>query len=489
MRHMTTEELTNLVHELRGKKQEHGWVEFKLNNDSPETMGENISALANSAALHEKDEAYLIFGVNSETYEVMGTTFHPDKTKVKSQELEPWMSFHLEPKIDFRFYECSINDKHVVVIVIPAASFYIVKFQGQAYIRVGSYTKLLAKNPDKEKALWEKLNKKRFETETAYVCRTEDELLGLINYVGFFKLMNLPLPTDKNAIIQTLLKEKITQKKYGKYRVTNLGAILFAEDLGRFDKLSRKAVRVIKYKGNNRIDAAVLDHTGAKGYAVGFEGLVQYLQTQIPENEHLTDALRQNRKLYPPLAVREIVANALIHQDFFIEGTAPIIEIFDNRIEITNPGSPLIPTDRFIDHAPTSRNEKLASMMRRVNVCEERGSGIDRTISLCEVYQLPAPDFFKEQNYTRVVIYAPKTLRQMSKDDKVRAAYQHCALKYVTNDGYMTNESLRKRLNISDKNYPTASKIISDAIEVGVIKPYDPSLRANRHQSYVPYWG
>ncbi len=486
---MTTEELTNLVQELRAKKQEYGWVEFKLNNDSPETMGQNISALANSAALHEKEESYLIFGVNGDTYDIEGTTFYPEKTRVKGQELEPWMSFHLEPKLDFRFYECEIESKRVVVVVIPAAAYYIVKFQGTAYIRVGSYTKPLAKNPDKEKALWEKLNKKRFETEIAHVCASEDELLSLINYVGFFKLMNLPLPTDKEAIIQTLLKEKITQKKYGKYRITNLGAILFAEDLSRFDKLSRKAVRVIKYKGNNKIDAALLDHTGAKGYAVGFEGLVQYLQTQIPENEHLTEALRQNRKLYPPVAVREIVANALIHQDFSIEGTGPVIEIFDNRIEVTNPGRPLIPTDRFIDHAPTSRNEKLASMMRRVNICEERGSGIDRTVGLCEVYQLPAPDFFREQNYTRAIIYAPKTLRQMSKEDKIRAAYQHCALKYVANDGYMTNVSLRKRLNISDKNYPTASKIISDAIEGKVIKPYDPSLRANRHQTYIPYWG
>lgn len=398
-------------------------------------------------------------------------------------------TFHLEPKANLRFHVHEIEGKKLVTIVIAAAAYHTVKFQGEAFIRVGSYTKPLSKNPDKEKALWEKLNKKRFETEIAYTCSSEDEVLDLINYVGFFRMIGTRLPANKDAILEILLKEKIIQKKYGKYRITNLGAILFAEDLASFDTLSRKAIRVIVYKGNNRVGAAKLDYTGSKGYAVGFEGLIRYIQTQIPENEHLTEALRRNEKLYPSLSIREFVANALIHQDFSIEGSGPMIEVFDNRIEITNPGNPLIPTDRFIDHAPTSRNEKLASMMRRVNICEERGSGIDRAIDLCEVYQLPAPDFVKEGTYTKVTLYAPKTLKQMTKEDKVRAAYQHCALKYVTNEGYMTNESLRSRFNIDAKNYPTASRIIAEAIDAEVIKPFDPTLKANRHQTYIPYWG
>ena len=84
------------------------------------------------------------------------------------------------------------------------------------------------------------------------------------------------------------------------------------------------------------------------------------------------------------------MANALIHQDFSLTGTGPTVEIFADRIEVTNPGTPLIDTLRFIDEPPQSRNETLAATMRRLNICEERGSGIDKVISQVELYQLPA---------------------------------------------------------------------------------------------------
>ena len=99
--------------------------------------------------------------------------------------------------------------------------------------------------------------------------------------------------------------------------------------------------------------------------------------------------------MYPELAVRELVANAVIHQGFSLRGTGLMIEMFADRMEITNPGEPLIQTERFIDSPPRSRNEALASFMRWVGVCEERGSGFDKVVSMTELYQLPAPKHMK----------------------------------------------------------------------------------------------
>jgi hypothetical protein len=97
--------------------------------------------------------------------------------------------------------------------------------------------------------------------------------------------------------------------------------------------------------------------------------------------------------MFPELAVRELVANALIHQDLFVTGAGPMVEIFDDRIEITNPGEPLVDTQRFVDTPLKSRNEGLASLMRRFRICEERGSGIDKVVQQVELFQLPAPLF------------------------------------------------------------------------------------------------
>ena len=213
---------------------------------------------------------------------------------------------------------------------------------------------------------------------------------------------------------------------------------------------------------------------------------MEYIGANIPMNEEIGKALRRNIPMYPPIAIREFVANALIHQDFSIGGSSPMIEIFSNRMEITNPGKPLIDVFRFIDHTPISRNEKLASLMRRMNICEERGSGIDRALVQCELAQLPAPDFQKEDLFTKVVMFSPMTLRQMDKEDKRRACYQHCCLQYLSGQK-MTNESFRGRLNISDENYSMASRIISDTIKAGYIKLDDAST-SKKYARYVPFW-
>ena len=138
-------------------------------------------------------------------------------------------------------------------------------------------------------------------------------------------------------------------------------------------------------------------------------------------------------------------------------------------MEITNPGAPLIDTLRFIDEPPRSRNERLAALMRRMTICEERGSGIDKVIFHIEVFQLPAPDFRVSAESTIAVLYGPRKFVQMNREERIRACYQHACLQYVSGK-HMTNASLRKRLGIKDSNYPIASKIIKYAFQSGLIK-------------------
>jgi len=184
--------------------------------------------------------------------------------------------------------------------------------------------------------------------------------------------------------------------------------------------------------------------------------------------------------------VRELVANAIIHQDFFVSGAGPLIEIFDDRMEITNPGEPLIETARFLDTPPRSRNDTLASFMRRIGVCEERGSGIDKVVFETEFYQLPAPVFEVPGKNTRAILFAHRAFKDMSKEDRVHACYLHSCLKYVKRDN-MTNSSLRKRFAIEAKNSSMVSRIIRDAMDCNRIKPFDQSA-SRKLMSYVPYW-
>lgn len=486
---MNEQELNNLLEKLIKLPKETEWVEFKLNFHSHEEIGERISALANGACLFNQGNGYLVFGVENKFQTIVGTTFKPSSHKVKGQELENYLHQFLSPRIDFRIFEFkyrgSSGDKPMAIFEIPAAVNQPVKFNNTGYIRVGSYTRKLHDFPKKEAKIWNKKTQKLFETEYAKRSVSADDIIHFLDTQAFFDLQELPYPTNRNAVLDKLESEKFIKSSSGKFHITNLGALLIAKNIDEFDRLSRKAVRVIVYKGKNRI-FTIREQIGKKGYAVGFEGLINFINGQLPANEEIGRAFRKDARMYPEIAIRELMANAIIHQDFRETGTGPMVEIFEDRIEFTNPGLPLITTNRFIDEYQ-SRNEVLASFMRRIGICEEKGSGVDKVIDSAEVYQLPAPDFQAKEKHTKSIMFSFKELNDMDKNDKIRATYQHACLCYVSNEK-MTNQSLRKRFQIAEKNYSIASRIIRDTIESQLIKEDDPESTSRKYAKYIPYW-
>jgi len=283
-----------------------------------------------------------------------------------------------------------------------------------------------------------------------------------------------------------MLEEGIIVKQdNGLFGISNLGAILFAKRLAEFPSISRKAVRVVQYKGNNRLEMLKSD-IGNKGYAIGFEGLIKYIEALTPSKEIIQGALRETKTAYPILAIREAVANALIHQDFSVSGVSPIIEIFDNRIEITNPGTPLVDIRRIIDNPPKSRNEKLASLMRRLRMCEELGTGWDKIAISCEIQQLPAPKIDLYEESTKVTLFSEVSFSAIPYEDRLWACYLHACIKQVQGE-QLTNSSLRERFGLKESSSGSVSRLIKDAVEAKMIKPLDPNT-APRYMKYIPIW-
>lgn len=466
---------------------EQQFVEFKHNIADPYQIGEYISALSNSAALFNQEHGFMIWGVDDKTHRIVGTTFDPQKTKVGNQGLELWLNTLLEPQVQFYFHKTVIDNKNIVLLEISRAFSAPIKFKNIDYIRIDSYKKKLKDFPDTERELWSVFSKKPFESLIAMEEISGDFVLRLLDYPTYFEMLSADLPSNKSGILDSLLEDgMIAKSEAGNFHITNLGAILFAKKLSDFPSLTRKAIRVIKYEGTNRISSASQEQIGVKGYASGFEGLISYINNLLPNNEVLGAALRKVVPMYPEIAVRELVANAIIHQNFFMQGASPMIEIFKDRMEITNPGIPLIDKERFVDHPPVSRNEKLASFMRRVGVCEERGSGYDKVVALTEMYQLPAPEIEIYNDQTRVLLFSHKEFAKMSKEDRQRSCYLHACLKRVNRE-YMTNSSLRERFNISAKNSSMISRLLKETCEAGLIKVSDDST-SDKNRKYLPFW-
>jgi len=482
----TQEYLVGLLDELRKLPRETGWVEFKLNNTKPDDIGEYLSALSNAAALNGKMHAYLIWGIENETHEPLGTTFKPFQSKQGNEDLLNWLSRLLSPRLHFHFYELEYQGKALVLLEIPRAAGKPTSFSGTEFIRVGSYRQKLKDYPDLERELWHIFETVSFEELKAIEHVESERILSLLDYPSYFDLFDQPLPSDREKILARLEEDRlIIRNTAGGWDISNLGAIMFAKDLTAFKGLSRKALRVIVYDGRGRLKT-IREQDGRKGYASGFEGLIEFVNALLPRNEIVGKALRKDVPMYPELAIRELVANALIHQDFSQTGSGPMVEIFSDRMEITNPGIPLVNTERFLDTPPRSRNEALASLMRRVGICEERGSGIDKVVFETEFYQLPAPIFETPDGSTRAVLFAHKAFNDMDRTDRVRACYLHACLRYVERNP-MTNASLRERFGIEEQNSAIASRIIRDALEDEKVKPYDPE-QGKKYAKYLPIW-
>ena len=480
------ENLDKLVVELCKLPNETQWVEFKHNNYLPEMIGQDISALANSATLHEKSCAYMLWGVDDTTHEIVGTEFNMQTVKKGQQELENWLRSLLSKNADFEFHSVKVEDKNVGVLIIHRAVNQTVMFQKVDYIRVGSYTKKLSEYPALQAQLWDRLRTSKFEERIAKHDLDLVTALGMLEYSTYFDLVKMPQPTNAEGICYYLEEEHILEKQdNGLYAITNLGAILFAKRLSDFPRLSRKAVRVVQYKGSNRLNM-LKEYDGTKGYAVGFEGLLGFIDALLPTAEVINGALREKKTAYPSLAIREAVGNALIHQDFSIPGTGPVVEIFDGRIEITNPGTPMVDIKRIVDNPPKSRNEKLAELMRRLRICEELGTGWDKIVISCELQMLPAPKFDLYEENTKVTLYAEMPFTSLSAEDKLWACYLHACVKQVENE-QLTNTTLRERFGLKPSSSGSVSRLIKEAVNMKLIKPLDPDT-APRYMRYIPYW-
>ena len=123
--------------------------------------------------------------------------------------------------------------------------------------------------------------------------------------------------------------------------------------------------------------------------------------------------------------------------------------------------------------------------MRRINICEDRGSGIDKVVFEIEFYQLPAPDFRKTDFATIVTLFATKKFSEMTTEERIRACYQHACLQWVSGQS-LTNSSLRKRFGVFDKNYPMVSRVIRASLNKKLIRKK--SVRSSNDHSYIPFW-
>ena len=463
----------SVIDAWRLASREHAHLEFK----EAKTTFDFDRLCQYSVALANEGGGHLVLGVaDKPPRQVVGSAAFPDPGET-IERVHAKLGFHIE------ITSVQHADGRVVVVSIPSRP------SGTAYSLDGRYLmrsggSLVAMTEDRLRTIFGEGKPDWLEE----VCRdgmTAQEVVDTLDTQSFFELRREPFPTTTGAIVDRLVREGLLLSHGDRCSVLRLGGILLARNLDDFPDLRRKRPRIVVYRGSSKLETT-LDHISNKGYAVGFRDLVHFVMSHLPQNEVIESAIRQEAKLLPELAIRELVANALIHQDFLMSGASAMIEIYANRVEISNPGTPIVELNRFID-GYQSRNERLADMMRRMGICEEKGSGIDKVVSAAEVAQLPAPQFRQDPGRTTVVLAGPKLLEQMDRDERIRACYQHAGLKRVMND-FMTNQSLRERFSLPAQKSAIASQVIAATVEAGLVKADESVGTSLKLRRYLPYW-
>ena len=395
----------------------------------------------------------------------------------------------VEPPLALDHAVVNVNGVSILLVHVPEQAVKPVHRRGktieEAWVRSGGTTRKASRQ--EVGALMLNSTTLRWEELRASSLLQLEGVLARLDIVTIAKLLERPLPAETDEVGQWLLAERLVVADGRGFYVTNFGAIAAARKLDEFGALERKRIRVIRYRGTNKVNM-IDELPGNKGYAVGFEGLIGYLKRALPHSEVIQQSLRTDVSVYPEIALRELIANALIHQDFTVTGAGPMVEIYDDRIEVTNPGT-LLPgkrPDRLIGTTPESRNEVLAGSFRRYRICEERGTGFQKVVRAIELFGLPPLVFTLQENSFRVTLYAPRKFSEMSQTERIEACYQHAVLQYLSS-GTLTNTTVRERFKLHEKHRNQMTNLISDAVVAGRIKRKDAG-NGKKFAEYLPYW-
>lgn len=448
-------------------------------SNKTERLAQHLSAFSNY-----KGGGMLVYGVHDD-----GTCFDLSKEEMDGiiEKLGNIAKNNLCYSITIDHSVIEYEGHALLFIYIPEQKEKPVYLRGgdifDSYYRSAGQTVKMSRN--QVKSLIAESQGITFEEQTAKTHLTGEEVLTLLDYKAFYERIDKNVPSATDTILGKLSDYGFCKKEGEYWSITNLGAILYANDIRNFDDLKFREIVIHKYVGTNNRQQEFEQHI-TRGYAAAFEDVVDFIMQSTGKEK--IDVVRETVPTYPRVAIREITANMLVHQDMGISGIPLSIEIFTNRIVFTNPGAPLNNINRLIDLPPNSRNEKLAQTMFMLHICEKRGSGIDRAVAAIEEMVLPAVKFTKGEEHTRVFLYPQKKLKDMTKQEKINACYQHACLMYEE-DMPINNQSVRERFELNKNQASVASRIIAETLEAGFIKPADEETASKKYMTYIPFYG
>ncbi len=458
---MTGDELRDLVEQIRQRRCERTGVEVKAaRGGTPKRLYEALSAFANSP-----DGGILLFGLDeNQGFEIVGVG---DAHRLQ-EEVSHLASADMEPVLRPDFAVEDLDGKIVVaaeIAEVPADQkpcyYRPAGLQKGAYIRVGNTNRQMTdyeifgytsnrKQPDfdaqpVEDATLDDLDRNRLESYLSELRRSRP---GATYLNGPFE--------------QTLMRLRVVRDVEGVLRPTLAGLLVFGDYPQQF--VPQLCITFLQYYGTTETEKGprgerFLDNRKFEGsIPVMLADARDHVMAMIRKSSLITGLLRQEIPEYPEEAIREAIANAVVHRDYshFVRGSYIQIRLFADRLEIQSPGGLYgSVTEETLEDEQSTRNQALMRFMEDLHLVENRGTGIRSMIEAVRRANLEPPVFEDKRSSFWVTLknhtlLNPETLAWLSQFAAVPLVdSQRLALAYLRYNNELTNR-VYQRLNRVD---------------------------------------
>lgn len=462
-----------LVEQLMMLPRETRQVEFKAASG----LYSHEKALEYCAALANEGGGHLILGVTDRPPRaVCGTQAFPN-TQDAEHKLHRKLGLRVE--VD----ELTIDGGRVVVIEVGARPVgRPVVLDGRYLMRQGE--SLVDMTPDRLRVIFAETEPPFLETAQASGL-SADAVEGVLATQEFFALSGAAVPGTATQRCHALAANGVLTDEGGTFGITGLGSALLARRMSDFPVLLSRRLRFVQYGGSTRTSAR-RDVLTERGYALEFGPLLELVNASVPVDERIHAAHRVSVPMYNPVALRELLANAIAHQDFQAHPSLIAVELYDDRLEVTKPGEPLLDPRRFAEDT-RPRNLALALMMRELKMCEARGSGVQRTLEANEETGAADPKFHTGDGVTKAVLIGKHDFMTMSGSERNWAVFMHACRMWAGRHP-MTNNTFRNRYGLTDGRSSLVSLHIQQAMDEGLVVPMDAESSSRRYARYIPFY-
>ena len=396
-------------------------LEFKESLDK--SFIEEICAFANSSG------GKVLFGV-SDNGEIKGIR----TDNIILSRIQDVIN-RLEPKLDIKI---SISN-NIIIVDVPQGKEKPYGCSRGFFIRIGPNSQKLTRN--EIISFFQKEGRIRFdelENGKANFKRDFDK----VAFNQFIKLSNITPTINHNFLLKNL------DCTLDNGQLTNAGVLFFTKST-EFLLLQAKVVCVL-YKGTEKLH--ILDKKDFYGNIIqNIEDGIMFVKRHTNIEYKIENIRREEIPEIPDIALREAIVNAVCHRDYFEKGANVMIEIFDDRVEISNPGG--LPSGLDAADFGTKsvvRNPVIASLLNRADYIEQIGTGINRIKNSVKEHGQGNVEFSYNNFFVVTFTRTKKVTEKLGEKLGVKLGENEIKiLKFIEGNKFITTKELSEHIKIS----------------------------------------